>query len=387
MHKTHLNVGTIGHVDHGKTTLTAALCTVMAHRHGGDARAFADIDRAPEERRRGITINRTHVRYESATRIYAHVDCPGHADFVKNMIAGAAQMDGAILLVDGSQGPQEQTREHVVLARQLGVEHLIVFVNKADIADAELLELVQLETQEILEAYGYVDVPFVVGSALVALQAAEAGRFDDDVRCIDQLVETMDASIPDPERDREGAFLMPVEGVCTITGLGTVVTGCVERGALSVGDSVELIGPGAPDRPVVVKGIEAFHQPIERAEAGLSVGLLLRNVPKDAVDRGFVVVAPGTVHARTEGTAEIFLLSAAEGGRHTAMKSGYQPQLWFGATDVTASLRFEDEQLDPGAHGTVSLALMRAVPLEPGMRFAMREGGRTVGAGVIKSVG
>ncbi len=386
MHKTHLNVGTIGHVDHGKTTLTAALCTVMAHRHGGDARAFADIDRAPEERRRGITINRTHVRYESATRIYAHVDCPGHADFVKNMIAGAAQMDGAILLVDGSQGPQEQTREHVVLARQLGVEHLIVFVNKADIADAELLELVKLETIEILEDYDYTDVPFVVGSALVALQAAEAGRFDDDIACIDALVEVMDTHIPDPKRDREGAFLMPVEGVCSINGLGTVVTGCVERGAIAVGDSLELIGPGAPDRPVVIKGIEAFHQPIERAEAGLSVGLLLRNVDKDAVDRGFVAVAPGTVHARTEGMAEIFLLTAAEGGRHTAMKSGYQPQLWFGATDVTASLHFEIGTLDPGAHGTVRLALARAVPLEPGMRFAMREGGRTVGAGVIKSV-
>ena len=386
MHKTHLNVGTIGHVDHGKTTLTAALCTVMAKRHGGHARAFADIDRAPEERRRGITINRTHVRYESATRIYAHVDCPGHADFVKNMIAGAAQMDGGILLVDGSQGPQEQTREHIVLARQLGVEHLIVFVNKADIADPELLELVQLETSEILETYGYVDSAFVVGSALRALQAAETGRFDDDVRCIDELVATMDARIPDPERDREGAFLMPVEGVCTITGLGTVITGCVERGAIAVGESVELIGPGAPDRPVVVKGIEAFHEPIERAEAGLSVGLLLRNVPKDAVDRGFVAVAPGTVHARTEGVAEIFLLTAAEGGRHTAMKSGYQPQLWFGATDVTASLALEVDTLDPGAHGTVRLALTRAVPLEPGMRFAMREGGRTVGAGVIKSV-
>ncbi|MEM9073607.1 MAG: elongation factor Tu [Myxococcota bacterium] len=380
-----VNVGTIGHVDHGKTTLTAALCTVMAHRHGGRSSAFEDIDRAPEERRRGITINAAHVRYQSDVRLYAHVDCPGHADFVKNMITGASQMDGAVLLVDGSQGLQEQTREHVILARQVGVKHLVVFVNKADLADAELLELVEMEVRELLEAHDYQDVPFVVGSALLALQAAEAGRFDDPaVRCIDALVEAMDAAVPDPDRDLEGPFLMPVEGVHSIMGLGTVLTGCVERGVLPVGAKVEIIGRRDAD-PVVVKGIQAFHEDIPEAVAGLNVGLLLRGVPKDTVERGMVVATPGTVSPRTVGRAEVFLLAAAEGGRHTPMATGYMPQLWFGATDVTARLEVTGA-LQPGEHGSARITLGKAIALEVGMRFAMREGGRTVGAGVIRAV-
>ena len=304
--KIPINVGTIGHVDHGKTTLTAALCSVLAQRHGGEARSFAQIDRAPEEKRRGITIVASHVRYDTETRRYAHVDCPGHADFVKNMITGAAQMDGAILLVDGSQGPQEQTREHVVLARQVGVEHLVVFVNKADVADPELLELVELETQELLESYGY-EAPFVVGSALKALEAAEAGRWDDPaLACIDALAAALDEAIPAPERDLGAPFLMPIEGVHGVKGLGTVITGCVARGVLAPGEAIEIIGAGLG--PVVVRGVQAFHRDIPRAEAGLNVGLLLRNVDRGSVQRGQVAVLPGSVAPRAGGEAELFLL-------------------------------------------------------------------------------
>ena len=383
--KIPINVGTIGHVDHGKTTLTAALCSVLAQRHGGEARSFAQIDRAPEEKRRGITIVASHVRYDTETRRYAHVDCPGHADFVKNMITGAAQMDGAILLVDGSQGPQEQTREHVVLARQVGVEHLVVFVNKADVADPELLELVELETQELLESYGY-EAPFVVGSALKALEAAEAGRWDDPaLACIDALAAALDEAIPAPERDLGAPFLMPIEGVHGVKGLGTVITGCVARGVLAPGEAIEIIGAGLG--PVVVRGVQAFHRDIPRAEAGLNVGLLLRNVDRGSVQRGQVAVLPGSVAPRAGGEAELFLLGGDEGGRHTPVRSGYMPQLWFGATDVTATLDVgERALLEPGARGTVAFDLQRPVALEVGMLFAVREGGRTVGAGVVSRV-
>lgn len=382
--KIPMNVGTIGHVDHGKTTLTAALTAVQAYRFGGVAQDVAQIDRSPEERERGVTIVASHVRYESATRVYAHVDCPGHADYVKGMITGAAQMDGAILLVDGSQGPQAQTREHLVLARQVGVEHLVVFVNKVDVADPELIELVELEVRELLEAYGYRDVRFVLGSALKALEATRAGRFDDPaIGCIDALIAAMDEALPAPERDEAAPFLMPVEGVYSIKGLGVVATGRVDRGLLGVGDLVEIVGRGDP---VAVKGIQAFHQDLVAARAGANVGLLLRGVRKDGVVRGDVLCAPGTVHAHERGEAELVLLSTAEGGRRTAVRTGYMPQLWIGVTDVTATLELA-EPLAPGETATVRFALARSVGLEPGMRFAIREGGRTVGAGRVRTVG
>ena len=383
--KAHVNVGTIGHVDHGKTTLTAALSRVAAARFGGTARRFDEIDNAPEERARGITINASHVRYESATRVYAHVDCPGHADFVKNMITGASQMDGGILLVDGSQGPQPQTREHVVLARQVGVSHLVVFINKVDIADPELLDLVELETADLLRGYGYEGVRFVRGSARAALQAAEAGRMDDPaVACIVSLLEVMDEAIPEPVRDESAPFLMPVQSVVTVPGLGTVVTGRVERGVLPLGGTVAIVGgPGAP-RQVVVKGIQEFHANVPDARAGHNCGLLLRGVHRGEVVRGQAVAAPGSIVARTSGVAEVFLLGTAEGGRRAPFGSGYTPQLFFGATDVPAALVFDTpDHIAPGDHATVRLDLLRPVAFEPGMRFAMREGGRTIGAGVV----
>jgi len=384
--KIHINVGTIGHVDHGKTTLTAALSLVMAHRHGGQRKAYDQIDSAPQERASGITINASHVLYESASRRYAHIDCPGHEDYVKNMITGASQMDGAVLLVDGSQGPQAQTREHVILARQVGVEHLVVFVNKVDIADPELLDLVCIETVELLEQYGYEDVPIVTGSALLAMKAADAGDFEDEaVRCIDELVRTMDEAIPAPDRDREGPFLMPIEGVFSVKGRGTVVTGRVERGVVRVGDAVQLVGRGQSDVAIPIKGIQAFHRDIPAAEAGLNVGLNLRGVDYKLLERGVVAVTPGSVKPRERGEAEIYLLRAEEGGRHKPFGSGYMPQLWFGATDVTGTL-LTDDTLDPGAHARVRFELAKPIALEAGMRFAMREGGRTIGAGVVKAV-
>ena len=385
--KQNLSVGTIGHVDHGKTTLTAALTAVMAHGHGGAARAFASIDNAPEERR-GITIQASHVRYESEARVYAHVDCPGHADFIKNMIAGASQMDGGILLLDGSVGVQAQTAEHVLLARQVGVPHLVVFVNKTDIADPELLDLVEIEAAELLESHGYLDCEFVRGSALAALRAAEAGLFEDPATaCIHELVAALDAGIPMPERDLAGPFLMPIEGVCTIDGLGTVITGKVERGALAVGERVEVIGGAGEPLAAVVKGIQSFHRDVPRAQAGLNVGVLLRGVARDEVVRGQVAVAPGSVHARSGGEAEIYLLTAAEGGRKKPFGSGYSPQLFFGLSGVTGVLDFDSGVLEPGAHATVRFHLGRPVAVEVGMRFAMREGGRTIGAGVVRDVG
>jgi len=382
--KTHINVGTIGHVDHGKTTLTAALTKVAAALHGGKAKSFEDIDSAPEERARGITINASHVLYESATRRYAHVDCPGHADYVKNMITGAAQMDGAILLVDGSQGPQQQTREHVLLARQVGVEHMVVFVNKVDVADRELLELVDLEVCEILESYGYARSVCVHGSALLALRAIEAGRSADSaLQPIVQLLDALDRHIPEPVRDLAAPFLLPIEGVCTIPGRGTVVTGRVERGRLALGAQVELLG-GV--RPLVVTGIQEFHQNVQEATAGHNVGMLLRGVERDEVVRGQVLVAPGSLAPHRTGRAEIFLLTHAEGGRHTPFGSGYTPQLYFGATDVTAVLRCGDGVIQPGERARVDFELMKSIAMEPGMRFAMREGGRTVGAGLVIAV-
>jgi elongation factor Tu len=391
MGKVHVNVGTIGHVDHGKTTLTAAITKVMAAEHGGRGRAFDEIDSAPEERARGITINLAHVEYESATRHYAHIDCPGHADYVKNMITGASQMDGAILLIDGSQGAQQQTREHVLLARQVGVENMVVFVNKIDVADRELLELVVLEADGLLRANGYRDVTFVRGSALLALQACEAGNARDPAcDCIRALVDALDRCVPDPVRDFASPFLMPIEGVVTIPGRGTVVTGRVQRGVLPLGASVEVVGLADGDRPrvVVVTGIQSFHRDRGEARAGDNVGLLLRGVGRDEVVRGQVVTLPGVVKQLAGGAAEIYVLAANEGGRHTPFGSGYTPQFFFGGADVVGALEVAGEGalVHPGDRARVRFRLLRPIGIEPGMRFALREGGRTVGAGVVVDV-
>jgi elongation factor Tu len=385
--KQHINVGTIGHVDHGKTTLTAALTQVTALLYGGRARRFDEIDSAPEEKARGITINASHVEYESPVRHYAHIDCPGHADYVKNMITGASQMDGAILLVDGSQGLAEQTREHVVLAKQVGVRLLVVFVNKVDVADAELLELVELEVREMLQKYGYSEVPFVRGSALLGLLGAERGERDNPyVRGIAELVRALDEHVPVPERDLEAPFLMPIEGVCTIAGRGTVVTGRVERGVLELGAAVELVGRSEVAREVVVTGIQEFHRDVPKAVAGHNVGLLLRGLGRDEVVRGQTLIARGSVAAHRTGSAEVFLLSTAEGGRKTPCASGYTPQFYFGASDVPGKLLLAERVLAPGERAEVEFELGHAVALEAGMRFAMREGGRTVGAGIVSRV-
>lgn len=393
-----INVGTIGHVDHGKTTLTAALTHVMAARHGGKAVKFDQIDSSREERIKGVTINLAHVEYESPSRArrYAHVDCPGHADYVKNMITGASQMDGAIVLVDATQGSQEQTREHVLLARQVGVPHLVVFVNKLDVADRELVDLVVLDIDDLLRGFGYVDVPIVKGSALGALHAAEAGHLDDPwVATIDELVATMDRAIPEPARDYAAPFLMPVESVHTITGIGTVVTGRVSRGVVAVGDTLELVGRTDTAQPIVITGIESFHREQREARAGENVGLRLRGITKDDIARGQVLAAPGSIQPHRTCRAELYLLTAGEGGRKTAIRAGYKPQLYVGATSVTATLgavvandpRVADSgELPPGARADVELAFDKPVALQAGVRFALREGGRTVGAGVVTAV-
>jgi len=386
--KVHVNVGTIGHVDHGKTTLTAAITQVMAALHGGRARRFDEIDNAPEERARGITINVTHVEYETAARHYAHIDCPGHADYVKNMITGASQMDGAILLVDGSTGAGPQTREHILLARQVGVNHMVVFINKTDVADRDFVDLVEMEVTEMLTRQGYQNVPVIRGSALLALTAAQEGRADHaDTQCIRALVHALDTSIPEPIRDVTSAFMMPVEGVFTIPGRGTVVTGRVMRGVLAVGDSVELVGL----RSAVVTGIQAFHRDQQQARAGENVGLLLRGVAREEVDRGVVVAAPGSIAPHQRGQAEIVVLTAEEGGRSTPFSTGYTPQLFFGATDVTGIIDVplvEGNAVPvlPGERRQVGFALLRQVGFEVGMRFAMREGGRTIGAGIVTGI-
>ena len=384
MSKTHINVGTIGHVDHGKTTLTAAITKVMAERHGGKASAFDEIDNAQEEKLRGITISASHVQYESETRHYAHIDCPGHADYIKNMITGASQMDGAILLVDGSQGPQPQTREHIILAKQVGIECMVVFVNKCDVADSEMLDLVEMETGELLEAYGYEDTPFVRGSALLALN----GESDGDDKCVIDLVAMMDTHFPVPERDMTSPFMMPIEGVHTITGRGTVVSGRVERGTLELGATVEVVGRNA-DKPIstVVTGIQAFHENIPSADAGLNVGILLRGVGRGEVERGQVVILPGSLQPHTSGRAEILTLTKEEGGRHTSFGTGYQPQFYFGAADVSAVVDVGDVgAVQPGERVEIGFTLDKPVACEPGMRFSIREGGKTVGAGFVTKV-
>ncbi len=391
MGKLHMNVGTIGHVDHGKTTLTSAITLVAAAAFGGRGRSLAEIDSAPEERMRGITINLAHVEYESQVRHYAHIDCPGHADYVKNMITGASQMDGAILLVDASQGAQPQTREHVLLARQVGVRHVVVFMNKMDVADPELADLVELETQELLAANGFTGCPVVRGSALRAVTAIAAGRTEDpDASAIRSLLTAMDTHFPEPARDFHAPFLLAIEDVFSIEGRGTVVTGRVDRGVLPVGATVEIAGH-ADDlaRKVVVTGIQSFHKDKPEARAGDNVGLLLRGVRHEEVFRGQVISFPGSILPRASGEAELYVLTAKEGGRHTPFGNGYKPQFFFGPIDVTGSLQLvgvPDGVAAPGERHRVRFELGRPIGLEPGMRFALREGKKTVGAGVVLSV-
>jgi elongation factor Tu len=386
--KMHVNVGTIGHVDHGKTTLTAAIVAVQAHAGLAKVKSYADIAKGGTVRdeTKTVTITVSHVEYETASRHYAHIDCPGHADYIKNMITGAAQMDGAILLVDGSQGPQHQTKEHILLARQVGVDRVVVFVNKVDIADPELLELVIQEVTDCLELHGYKGSPVVMGSALKALR--DPAR---DGACITELLGAMQAHFPDPVRDFDAPFLLPIEGVHTIPGRGTVVTGRIERGVLKVGSTVEIIGlldSDSKPRQVVVTGIQSFHKDQPEARAGENCGLLLRGVARDEVVRGQVIIAPGSVKSHTRATAELFVIPTKEGGRHTPIFTGYMPQFFFGTTNVTGSLvdLRGKEMIRPGDHAEVSLELTKPVGMEPGMRFAVREGSMTVGAGIVLGV-
>jgi len=390
--KIHVNVGTIGHVDHGKTTLTSAITQVQATRFGGHAMSFDQIDKAPEEKARGITINTSHVEYESDTRTYAHIDCPGHADYVKNMITGASQMDGAILLVDGTEGAAKQTIEHILLARQVNVERMVVFVNKMDMLSGDeredMQELIQMETGELLESQGYENTPFIFGSALKALEAALLGDgASPDVQCVIDLIEALDTHIPDPERDFESAFLMPIEGVNTISGRGTVVTGRVERGGLKVGDSVEIVGLDNDGAEGTVTGTQAFRKDIPEARAGMNVGLLLRGLKRDDVQRGQVLSAPGVIRPFSEGKAQIFVLTKEEGGRHTGFASGYRPQFFFGVTDVTGVVTVDDgAMVNPGDQAEIGFQLNKPIGIEKGVRFAIREGGKTVGAGLVTEV-
>ena len=390
--KIHVNVGTIGHVDHGKTTLTSVLTQVQAARLGGQGLSFDQIDKAPEERARGITINTAHVEYESESRHYAHIDCPGHADYVKNMITGASQMDGAILLVDATKGAARQTIEHVLLARQVNVRHMVVYVNKMDMLDpaerADMRELIQLEIGALLAAQGYPDAPVGFGSALKAAEAVARGDLaDGDVQSIIELVAALDASIPDPVRDFDSPFLMPIEGVHTIPGRGTVVSGRVERGVVKVGEAVEIVGLDNAGAEVIVTGTQAFRKNIPEARAGMNVGLLLRGLKRDDVQRGQVLSAPGAIKARTRGRAEIFVLTREEGGRHTPFASGYRPQLFFGTADVTGVIAVDGgASVHPGDQAQISFALTKPVGIEPGVRFAIREGGKTVGAGLVTEV-
>ena len=385
--KPHVNIGTIGHVDHGKTTLTAAITTVLAQAGGAEAFKYDEIDKAPEEKERGITINTAHVEYETANRHYAHVDCPGHADYVKNMITGAAQMDGAILVVSATDGPMPQTREHILLSRQVGVPYIVVFLNKCDMVDdEELLELVEMEIRELLDEYEFPgdDTPIIRGSALKALEDPSSEWGDKIV----ELFEQIDEYIPAPERDVDKPFLMPVEDVFSITGRGTVATGRVERGQLKVQDEVEIVGLTEETRKVVVTGIEMFRKLLDSAEAGDNIGALLRGVQRTEIERGQVLAKPGTVNAHTKFTAEIYVLKKEEGGRHTPFFDGYRPQFYFRTTDVTGACKLPEgtEMVMPGDNITIEVDLINKICVEEGLRFAIREGGRTVASGVVASI-
>jgi len=385
--KTHVNVGTIGHVDHGKTTLTAALTKVCAETWGGEVRNFDQIDNAPEERERGITINTSHVEYDSSIRHYAHVDCPGHADYVKNMITGAAQMDGAILVVSAADGPMPQTREHILLSRQVGVPYIVVFMNKADMVDdAELLELVEMEVRELLETYEFPgdDTPIVIGSALKALEGDTSELGAPSVR---KLVETLDAYIPDPVRDVERPFLLPIEDVFSISGRGTVVTGRVERGIVKVGDEIEIVGLKDTAKTTCT-GVEMFRKLLDEGRAGENVGVLLRGTKREEVERGQVLAKPGSITPHTKFEAEVYILSKEEGGRHTPFFKGYRPQFYFRTTDVTGACELPEgvEMVMPGDNIKMVVTLINPIAMDDGLRFAIREGGRTVGAGVVAKI-
>ena len=392
--KPHVNIGTIGHVDHGKTTLTAAITMTLAQVGGAEAMRYDQIDKAPEEKARGITINTAHVEYQTEKRHYAHVDCPGHADYVKNMITGAAQMDGAILVVSSADGPMPQTREHILLARQVGVPYIIVFMNKTDqVDDPELLELVEMEIRELLNEYEFPgdDIPIIKGSALLALEALTAGKdakTAPECQCIFELMDAVDAYIPEPERATDKPFLMPVEDVFTITGRGTVATGRVERGQVKVSDQVEIVGLTDEKRSTVVTGVEMFRKILDYAEAGDNIGALLRGVQRTEIERGQVLAKPGSIHPHTHFMGQVYVLTKEEGGRHTPFFNGYRPQFYFRTTDVTGNIKLPEgvEMVMPGDNIDMEITLITPIACEEGLRFAIREGGRTVGSGVVTKI-
>ncbi len=390
--KPHVNIGTIGHVDHGKTTLTAAITMVSAAAGHAQLMRYDEIDKAPEEKARGITINTAHVEYETETRHYAHVDCPGHADYVKNMITGAAQMDGAILVVASTDGPMPQTREHILLARQVGVPYIVVFMNKVDqVDDPELLDLVEMEVRELLSSYDFPgdEIPVIRGSALKAIEACTAGHPESpDCDCIRELLAAVDSYIPAPERDTEKPFLMPVEDVFTITGRGTVATGRVERGMVKMQDKVEIVGLMDKPKETTITGIEMFRKLLDFAEAGDNVGLLLRGIERKDIERGQVIAKPGTIHPHTHFTSQVYVLKKEEGGRHTPFFNGYRPQFYFRTTDVTGTIKLPEgvEMVMPGDNIDMEITLITPIAIEQGLRFAIREGGRTVGSGVVAKI-
>ena len=386
--KPHVNIGTIGHVDHGKTTLTAAITTILSKYGRAQATKYDEIDKAPEEKERGITINTAHVEYETETRHYAHVDCPGHADYVKNMITGAAQMDGAILVVSAADGPMPQTREHILLASRVGVKYIIVFLNKADMVDdPELLELVEMEVRELLNEYEFPgdDTPIITGSALKALENSDD---PEATKCIDELMKAVDEYIPTPDRQIDKPFLMPVEDVFTITGRGTVATGRVEKGILKVGDEVEIVGLAEEKRKTVCTGVEMFRKLLDQAQAGDNIGALLRGVQRTDIERGQVLCKPNSIHPHTHFMGEVYVLKKEEGGRHTPFFNGYRPQFYFRTTDVTGTLNLPEgtEMVMPGDNITMEIKLIHTIAMEEGLRFAIREGGRTVGSGVVAEI-
>ena len=390
--KPHINIGTIGHVDHGKTTLTAALTMYSASKGGAQIMKYDEIDKAPEEKARGITISTSHVEYETPNRHYAHVDCPGHADYVKNIITGAAQMDGAILVVAASDGPMPQTREHILLARQVGVPYIIVFMNKCDqVDDPELLELVEMEIRDLLTEYDFPGdkTPIIKGSALKAMEAGLAGKWDDAAfKPIEELLSAVDSYIPNPKRDTDKPFLMPVEDVFTITGRGTVATGRVERGTLKVGDKVELVGLSTEKKETTVTGIEMFRKMLDFAEGGDNIGALLRGIQREDIQRGQVLAKPGSIQPHTTFTSQVYVLTKEEGGRHTPFLNGYRPQFYFRTTDVTGTITLpkDKEMVMPGDHIDMEIKLITPIAIEEGLRFAIREGGRTVGSGVVSKI-
>ena len=393
--KPHVNIGTIGHVDHGKTTLTAAITMALSQQGQAAAMRYDEIDKAPEEKARGITINTAHVEYETAKRHYAHVDCPGHADYVKNMITGAAQMDGAILVVSAPDGPMPQTREHILLARQVGVPYIVVFMNKTDMMDdEELLELVEMEIRELLSSYDFPgdDIPIIKGSALKVLEYLQAGGTDVDnapeCKCIWELMDAVDSYIPEPERATDQPFLMPVEDVFSISGRGTVATGRVERGTVKVSDPVEIVGLMDKPRNTVVTGVEMFHKLLDQAEAGDNIGALLRGIQRNEVERGQVLAKPGSIHPHTHCIGQVYVLTKEEGGRHTPFFNGYRPQFYFRTTDVTGNIKLPEgvEMVMPGDNIDMEITLITPIAMEQGLRFAIREGGRTVGSGVVAKV-